>query len=209
MELKNHLIAEFTNSLPAWVDRNSIILKAIRDSIILKIESFLLDFKQSTDIFISGEAKSHKLEDFNLSLNPKEAGFNFKDIRKLIFRRGSKSSLHEIALILKEQEYTPLSFNTELNKGKELKQNKRIKVSPSTEITSGWIADVTHPGIDSDTFKTADDKCDFIFSEEYFLLAEVVNTSDMSNSAFKDLLMRFHMPAFIPTIIKFKKEDEV
>ena len=59
MELKNHLITEFTNSLPAWVDRNSIILKAIRDSIILKIESFLLDFKQSTDIFISGEAKSH------------------------------------------------------------------------------------------------------------------------------------------------------
>ena len=176
-EFRKHLEQEFLAALPIWIDKDSVVLNAIKDAVVSILIATLKTYKEESDFINEDEAKAAKQEDVTIKLPKSYAPGSFKDKFRLIFRRGSVGQTREIEAVVDSVSGTRLLKTTALNTDTLLSSSDHIRITPSTGIVSGWIADVTYPGIEKET--SQQDGNDYIFSEENWLLVEVVNESDM------------------------------
>lgn len=202
-KFKEHIDREFEVSLPLWIDKSSLVLKAIKEAALSKVASIISQYNEESDFLSSNKAKADKQDDYSLRFSEQQVATRFKDKFRYLFRRGARISLAELQDILNSSDPTQLTSETELSSGFNLNNASNIRVTDSNSIMSGWIADITFPSIDSDNTPNAQDKNDFIFSEECFLLVEVANHSDFSNEELKEILLHDYLPFAIPSIVKF------
>lgn len=201
----SHIQLEFDKSLPMWIDSKSPVLVAIKTSILDYLDSLLVDFIESGDFFVSNKAKAYKLNDFGINLNETLSGEVFKDKFRYLFRRGAEAVIPELQMLLDSTSSTVLKYSQDIDSPFVLEDADNISIQKSSDIVSGWIADVTYPGIDSDSYPDSEDKNDFIFSEEYFLYVSLKNESELSDDDIVEEIRHYYLPALIPSIFNIRK----
>lgn len=205
--IREQLYTEFDKALPVWIDKESLVLFAIKQAVLSELASLISSSIQKSDFINHPLAKIYKLDDYKIVSSYTTIETEFKNKERLIFRRGSRAGQQELELLLNSSEGTSLNFDTSLNTNTPLNDSKTIRIQESSQIVSGWIADVTYPGLDSDykglvSQSSARDFNNFVFSEERFLYVQMVNKSGMSDSELKEFVRRYHLPALIPSIIE-------